>query len=375
MTQRRRGADLVMGMSLCACILWLSGCGLFLRDAPAQKVPTTQQYAKKMVQVCLWYDCKPAAASWSCDDSRALCFAELEKAHIKGTFYLIGYAEARNAQEFPRFHAAGHELAAHTMHHHCGDRLFQGESDRYAREEVEPNIRAIEGLTHRPVLSVAWPCGCVVPDRIKATQQYVLGARGFYEGPGSVSYDVACNQMREGFVSATPEQWYNLPSYANETAGIPFWEHVIDQAIREERWLIVTAHTTCNGIAELAARQADLWIAPIGEILRYISVRDRTIVEKAVLSEDAVVISVRHTLRTRVRPAIAGAPLLPIVYDNVVTLAIEIPSERGVAGVLVDRIPYLTYRIINRDSTQLLLVDLALDHTRDITVCFSPRCS
>jgi hypothetical protein len=268
-----------------------------------QEAPPSSGETNGIVHVCPRGDCKPAAASWAYDDSNALCFDELERAGIRGTFYLIGYAEQRNACGFPRYRTAGPELAARAMHHQCGERLFLGESDAYAQEELEPNIRAIEALTARPVLTAAWPSGCVVPDRISAAQRYVIGARGLCEPPGSLSYHAACSHVQENPVQTTPENGYNLPSYANVVSGKPFRTDALDRTVHDQGWITVTAHPACDGIAELARRKADLWIAPIGEVLRYISVRDHTLAEQVKVTDHALTLSTRHTLLPLVRPA------------------------------------------------------------------------
>ncbi len=51
----------------------------------------------------------------------------------------------------------------------------------YRLNQLEPNIAAIETGTGKPVLSLAWPCGCTDPSRWEAAENYYLGARGYYD--------------------------------------------------------------------------------------------------------------------------------------------------------------------------------------------------
>ena len=145
------------------------------------------------VDICTWKDCRQGAASWSIDDGNSSCFDELTSAGIRGTHF---YSGGSTQSWFATYSAVGHEIASHTVNHPCNPPtcfpncteaslaalpVVPADVTSYRLNQIEPNIAVIEAGTGKPVLSLAWPCGCTDPSRWAAAQSYVLGARGYYD--------------------------------------------------------------------------------------------------------------------------------------------------------------------------------------------------
>ena len=318
------------------------------------------------VDVCTWKDCKSGAASFSVDDGSTSCRAELEDAGMRGTYYYNGNSALG---WFADYSAAGHEIASHTVGHPCNPPCCfptctpetldacpytQTDVDSFRSVQLDPNIQVIESQTGLPVLSLAWPCGCTDPGRMQAASFYYLGARGYYDWIAQLTWLQDVN-------AATPVKFMNLNS-ANA-----YNQTFIDQAINEGKWAITTSHGSCDGITYMSSRGDVLWNAPVGEVLKYIKVRDAAQFNNYLRFGRTINFDVAHNLTTFTRQTLGGAPLLPIAYNNPVTLKVHLEDTDSVLSVLVDAAP-VGFQVRTFEGTRYVTFDAGLDATRQVTV-------
>lgn len=305
--------------------------------------PTMAQTAAPPPEVCSWLDCKVAAASYSQDDFRNIdpngefsCHTELVNAGLRGTFHYDG---STGPDWLTTLSNEGHEIGSHLVDHNgnCNDvpacapsctaeSLLQipytiTDVNDFRQAQLDPNVAAIESRTNKPVLSAAWTCGNTDARRMAAADYYFLGARGYfdsYTNNFTWVYDIN---------TAIPATVMNLNSdtYYNQS--------LVDKAISEGGWEIVTVHDYCEGITALKNISDTVWIAPIGEVLKYIRVRDATQFSNYVRSGYNIYFDAVHTLGTFQREQLDGTPLLPIVFDNPVTIRTPIASSTNVITV------------------------------------------
>lgn len=318
------------------------------------------------VDVCTWKDCKVGAESWSNDDGSNTCKTELETAGFRGTFFYNG---STTQSWFSTYTADGHEIASHTVSHPCNTPCCSPtctpeslaacpytitDVNAYREDQLEPNIEAIEAGSGEPVLSLAWPCGCTDPGRMEAASYNYLGARGYYDWIANLTWLQDVNL-------ATPVNLYNLNS-ANA-----YDQTFIDRAASEGSWAIITAHGSCAGIDYMGSRQDVLWAAPVGEVLKYIYVRDHAQLSNysrvgRTISFDAV-----HTLSPFERPKVDGSAFAPILFDNPVTLQVKILDTDVVESVVIDGAPAV-YTVRTLQGVRYVLIDAALDASRHVVV-------
>ena len=313
------------------------------------------------VDVCTWKGCKVGAESFSNDDGSNACRDVLEANGLRGTYYYNG---ASTQGWFATYAAAGHEIASHTVNHPCNvpccspnctpETLNQcpftdTDVTAYRRDELEPNIAAIEAGSGQPVLSLAWPCGCTDPGRMQAASSYYIGARGYYDYIANLTWLQDVNQP-------TPVNFYNL-----NTANA-YDQTIIDRAAAEGTWAVVTSHGSCTGIDYMAARQDVLWAAPVGEVLKYIYVRDHTQFSNYSRVGRTISFDAAHTLNPFQRQKLDGTFLTPITFDNPVTLKVHILAPDNVQSVEVDGVS-IPFTIRTLDGERYVLIDTPLGTT------------
>jgi hypothetical protein len=327
------------------------------------------------VSVCTWLGCKTAAVSYSQDDAGNIsggnsCRPQLEAAGFRGTFYYDGNT---TQSWMATFSAAGHEIGSHLVNHNLNCTMppscfpdctphslwqtpyTEADVTAFRQNQLEPNIAAIEAGTGRPVVSMAWACGNTDAARMTASQYYFVGARGYFDQWGSnLTWLSDVNQ-------STPVEFMNLNS------DTYFSESLVDRAISQGTWEIATIHDYCAGIPYLSARRDSLWVAPVGEVLQYIRVRNAAQFSNysragRIINFDAV-----HNLGTMQRQRVDGTMLTPLVYDNPVTLRVHIADTDDVVNVQVNGTP-ITYAVQTIAGSRYVLFDTSLGSARHITI-------
>lgn len=224
-------------------------------DVPARLIinPATR------VTTATWKGGARGAFSVSTDDGHQSGFTELLFAGRTGTFVMNGTS---SPPFYPALLESGMELGSHLVTHYCDMR-----NEATLRHEIEANIEGLLQLTRAPdqLISLVWPCGFTNLPYQAIAAEYFLSARG---------YNI--NQLEE----PTPANLMNLKSF-NSHEHEPFppadLKSIVDAAEAQGKWanLVLHAYTNDDGAIAYSAHK-DLWVAPIGEVIKYILQRDRT---------------------------------------------------------------------------------------------------
>ncbi len=286
-------------------------------------------------EICTWLGDKKGAISFTVDDGWPGCREEMARAGFRGTYYWFGPAWRTTTQWLKVLVEEGHEIGAHSTTHLClpsphnetpqafwKDRPEEGAVEAYRRDEIDPNVSVIEQETGEPVLSMAWPCGCTDPSRMKAAEPYFLGVRGYYD-------EVANLRWIDDVNTATPHAFLNL------NASVRFDPSFVHRAAAEGKWAIITTHesTGAEGIDYIGDHLDELWAAPVGEVLKYIKVRDAARILGFRRRSGSISFTIRHDLPVFARSTLNGRALLPVVYDNPVTIKVYLRDDERVSRV------------------------------------------
>ena len=363
---------LLIGLSAIVSIVVLAFATSEIVAQPAA-APARQQASD--VSVCTWLGCKTAAVSYSQDDAANIsgsnsCRPQLEAAGFRGTFYYDG----NTTQPWMSvFSAAGHEVASHMVSHNLNctappscfpnctpQSLWQtpyttSTVTTFRQNQLEPNISAIEAGTGKPVVSMAYPCGSTDAARMTGSQYYYVGARGYYD-----SYDSNFPWIYD-INQPTPSEYMNL------NADTYYSQSLVDKAISQGGWEIVTVHDYCEGINYLSSHRSSLWVAPVGDILKYMRVRNAAQFSNYVRDSQSISFDAAHTLSTFQRQKVDGTSFMPIVYDNPVTLRVRVLDTDTILGVQANSTP-LTYTVQTIAGTRYVLFDSPLNVARHYVV-------
>ncbi len=364
--------NLIVGLSAIIAIMTIA---IATRQSVAHPSAAPASQLASDVAVCTWLGCKTAAVSYTQDDAGNIggansCRAQLEAAGFRGTFYYDG----NTTQPWMSvFSAAGHEVGSHLVNHNqnctmppscfpnCTQQsLWQtpytaADVIAFRQNQIEPNISAIEAGTGKPVISMAYPCGSTDAARMTAAQSYFVGARGYYDPYDSNFpwiYDVN---------PQTPAEYMNL------NADTYFSQALVDRAINQGAWEIVTIHDYCEGINYLSARRSSLWVAPVGDILKYTRVRNATQLSNYARVGQTISFDAVHTLSTLQRQKVDGTQLTPIVYDNPVTLRVRILDTDQVQGVQVNGVA-AAFTIQTIGGIPYVLIDTPVNFSRHVVI-------
>lgn len=221
------------------------------------------------VRAATWYGGRKGAMSVSVDDSRFSGYEKLNAQGLKGTYYLWGLSPY---EPFVAYRLAGMEMGAHTVDHPCY--LVNEPTRRY---ELTANIAGIvagTGATPEEVISFAWPCGQTTIKDMVIAEDYFLSSRGYN-----------FNELED----ASPRNWMNLKSFNSHENNAqelnpgappnpPDFKPLVDAAVSQGKWFNLVLHSMNDDDDAIAYSVGkDLWVAPIGSVVRYIHLRERTV--------------------------------------------------------------------------------------------------
>ncbi len=253
------------------------------------------------IEVALWPDFAPAAASLTFDDGTrdqyAVAAPVLERHNVRGTFYLISHKmddgvwidngrprKLMSWQEARKLSVAGHEIGSHGATH-----VDLSRSRRSLRYELHASRRRIEDrLPGVRVDTLAWPYWRSTPHaRMLARRQY-LAARG---GAGIPALFERLSE--ENPLSSSPSDRFNINSIGLRPQDPPEeWRSIAEEIIDDRGWLVFSLHGVKSpliseeelGWAPIAENQLDdliqelharnLWIAPFRDVVAYALHRD-----------------------------------------------------------------------------------------------------
>jgi hypothetical protein len=299
-------------------------------------------------RVATWQDGKKGAMTVSVDDSKTSGFYELVTNGLAGSYMLM---QGPQAPVFNELYQAGMELGAHTLSHPCVD-----VGAATIRGELEGNIAGIIASTPMPpaqLISLAWPCGVAsVPYQIVAAD-YFLCARGYN-----------FNQLEE----TTPYDFMNLKSF-NSHENAPFppadFKTLVDAAEAQGKWFNLVLHNFTNDDGAIAyAAGRDVWVAPLGAVVKYIHQRDRIVITDYNETTDYIQFdSYRLPLSS------SGYRSFETVFttNDVLTFQVDITGAPAVSAVFVDggQIPFsvdgntLSFKTRVTTNSQSIILDLS----------------
>ncbi|HTY85967.1 MAG TPA: MBG domain-containing protein, partial [Candidatus Acidoferrum sp.] len=221
------------------------------------------------VSLANWQGGRSGAMSVSVDDANFSGFNQLYTNGLFGTYFI--WQESH--PEFATFYQAGMEIGSHTISHPCF--VVPGAT---MRGEMEGNIAgcvAAIGVPQSQMISFAWPCGVAGLEEQVVASDYFLSARGFN-----------FNQLE----SPTPYDFMNLKSFNSHefdpTAfnpaappNPPDFKAVLDSAIAQGKWFNLVLHQQNNDDGAITNSVGkDVWVAPIGTVVKYILQRNYTVI-------------------------------------------------------------------------------------------------
>lgn len=269
-----------------------------------------------------WKDGARGAFSVSTDDSYDSGFAQLLDSGLVGTFVMNG---TEPPPYYPAMAERGMELGSHLTSHYC-----EVVDESTLRREIETNLDGVATLTGSVdnVISLVWPCGLTGLAYQAVAAEYFLSARGYN-----------MNALEE----PTPANLMNLKSF-NSHEHEPFppadLKTIVDAAEAEGKWANLVLHEHTNDDGAIAySRTRDVWVAPIGTIVKYILQRDRTIIDG--YGEDGS--SIRFSVsRLPIAPSVRRVFESSITPDDTVTFRVDLSGRISVESVIVggDNIPF-----------------------------------
>lgn len=339
-------------------------------------------HANGSPSVCPWLDCKVAAVSYSQDDWGNIipsdilsvtnsCQVPLENAGLRGTFFFDGPIAPTWLVSLTN---GGHEVGAHLANHdlNCAvvpscapnctaESLLQTpytitDVDNFRQTQLDPNVAAIESRTNEAVVSVAWTCGNTDAGRMAAAEYYFAGGRGYT--------DVNTNNFAWVYDINTPTP----ATFMNLNSDWYYHQALVDKAIAEGGWHIVAVHDYCEGVTQLRNISNTVWIAPIGEVLKYIQVRDAAQLTNYARAGYTITFDAVHTLGIFNRQQLSGTPLLPIVYDNPVTIRTPITTTAEVVSVHRNGVAIFDYTVDVISGTKYVWFNTPLTTTQHVTI-------
>ena len=288
--------------------------------------------------VSVWKGGKNGALSVSVDDGQPSMFAVLSTNGFAGTYVMNG-TEA--PAFFNTYHQAGMELGMHLVDHSCA--IFD---EPTLRAQIEPN-RAGVCATMQPcadVISLAWTCGIVDKRMESVAADYVLSARGFN-----------LNMLED----PTPHNFMNLNSFSSHGFNpLPpaDFKTVVDDAIAQGKWANLVFHGVSDDDGAVAYSVGkDIWVAPIGTVVKYILQRDRTVISNYV--ETASLIGF-DCYRLPLTPSSLRSFETAIHTNDLVTLHVDASGIQAVLGLSVDGVATTNYVIRTVGVATMLFVDV-----------------
>ena len=332
----------------------LAGQGTGTPEIPSVQLALTGQ--PREIAAALWRNGRSGAISAGTDDSKPAMLAPpldaLNDWGFKGTSFVCFVSMC--GFEIPPF-SLDHELASHTVTHGCAGSPPDGSQSNSLLAEFTQQQDVLDAaLSERGrVQSMAWPCGNYDLAKGSIARRFFVSARGFRDGdPGEQALcgpDAWVCAHPEGepmelVEEPTPRNFMNLKALAADAFRLLEFVNVpdaVDWAEDQGDWVVLVYHHF-DGVpyhGEIAAMvDRDVWVAPQGEVARYVKLRDSFASETVGSSATSRDFRVSTTLSPADVPAqnhaLAWYPpgeVVERVFDGGVTARVHSPSSRGTA--------------------------------------------
>lgn len=309
------------------------------------------------VKITAWRDGKDGAMSVSVDDGQPSGYNELNDNGFKGTYVTNGFFPP---SFYTNYYNAGMELGSHLVNHPCSP----VSTDLLISQEILPNILNLSASVPMPqnkIITLVWPCGFTNYREQAVASQYFLCARG---------YNI--NQLEE----SDPENFMNLKSF-NSHEHIPFppsdLKIMVDSAVLQHKWFNLVLHNMTNDDGAINySHSENIWVAPIGSVIKYIMQRDRFVLNSYTESQDKITFNIS-------RLAIQSSSFKnfeeSIGPDDIITMQIDIDDNRLVESISVNGMknPFRTKKI---NGNRILYFNISPDpdnfRTVELTYSIQP---
>lgn len=237
-------------------------------------------------QTFKWPNGARVAISLTFDDARGSQASKgaplLDEYGVKGTFYVVPSAVKGQLDGWKKIVANGHEIGNHSLYHSCSGNFVWSRKnalENYTiaqmREELLEANKQIEALLGVKADSYAYPCGQTFVGRGKNTQSFVpviselfaSGRTWLDEAPVDPSY---CDMAQLTGMEMDGKDFEQI---------LP----IIEEARKNGQWLVLAGHEMADSgpqttrlamLRKLCVYTKDpangIWIAPVGEIVRYV---------------------------------------------------------------------------------------------------------
>ncbi len=269
-------------------------------------------------KVSVWKDARKGAMSVSTDDGRPSCSDKLLASGFRGTYVANGTVTDGSAPDYASLYASGMELGSHLVTHPC----YWVPEETLRDDEIEPNIDGLATVMPREdIVTLAWPCGFTTMNAQIVAADYFLSARGY-------NYNLLENP--------TPANFFDLKSF-NSHEHEPYppsdLKSVVDAAEDQGKWANLVFHDACNDDEAIAhATTKDVWVAPIGTVIKYILQRDRFVLSDYVEDPSGIAFSY---YRLEIPSSAVREFETAIRADDVVTIAVDVDDARTIQAVRV----------------------------------------
>lgn len=251
---------------------WILGLELKAAESTTQ---VANNKTASSVKIENWLDGKKGAVSLTFDDGaskqRTLIIPELNKRQLRGTFFLITGHFDKKCDKWENWYPVitqGHEIGSHSISH---PPLNKRSRKVVINELKNSKIALQKNLGLDDIVVFAYPGAKSNAETDRLCAKYYLGSRSF-------AYKV---------IHANPTSLHSLPSLPwgskSKTQEFNNW---VDKAIASKGWVIELFHsvngqgweppslaTVISHFDYLASKSGDIWVAPMGEVVKYIIVR------------------------------------------------------------------------------------------------------
>lgn len=302
--------------------------------------------SKAFIEICNWHNCLGGAASFSMDDGYhttsnivyATCKEELESRNLKGT-YPLSFTNLYSPSDWQLWNEVynnGHEIAGHSQTHNCSSTLDQS----FFTNDIEANINDITSNTVIPrnkLISFAWPCGIALPQYKEWLSDYYLFSRGYH-----------INSIE----SKNPEDFLNYKSINSIGYGLPPPDYYLmaDVTKNYQDWVNYVYHDSCDNPEIMDHLLANnLWVAPIGEVSKYIKERNSVKMQNIQNTQTGVKFDLINPLNTA-------------TYNKELTMQIYL-GNGAISNILVNGAnkPFIQFKTANQSYIKFSVSPLALN--------------
>jgi len=308
------------------------------------------------VSICVWKNGIPGAMSVSVDDGQPSAFDELTKNGFRGTYVYNG---STPPAFYSNYYNSGMEVGPHLVNHPCHDVT----DDNLRSQEILPNVMNLCSFLSLPpedIISLVWPCGYTNYHEQAVATEYFLSARG---------YNI--NELED----PTPENMMNLKGF-NSHEHTPFppadLKTLVDSAVSKRKWFNLVLHNMTNDDGAIDyAKTKNIWVAPIGTVIKYLLQRDRYILDNYSSDSDGIIFDLS---RLAIPPSVSRNFENAFKDEDCITLQVDIDDNRLVESLLIDGIPF-PFQTVKPDGNIVLLTNIRPDpnHKKKVEIHYREK--